>query len=258
MPWRQKAVRCIFSIMLDKPARPGGVSFDVATADRTATGGVDYQALPITRITIPQGERQADILVASLADDVVEGEESLQFDIANVTGAQPDAAGALGTITDIAASRPTIDIENTQILEGNSGITPMAYRVTLSEPAGQTVSVDYRSFAEGDVGVFVGRVIFRPGETVKSAIVPVAGDTRVEADEYINVELFDAVNADVGNSQATGIVYNDDTDLTAFADLAAGRPFRRALRSRTDRIRRQCTLHHGDHRWRAPSGDATC
>lgn len=203
-----------FSIMLDKAARPGGVSFDVVTTDGTAIGGADYQALPTTRITIPQGERQVDVFVVSLADDLDEGEESFHFDIDNVTGAEPGALEALGTITGTAVSRPTIDIEETQIVEGDSGITPMAYRVTLSEPATQTVSVDYRSFPDGDVGAFTGRVIFRPGETVKSAIVPVAGDTRVESDLFIDMELFDAVNADLGNSYATGIVYNDDTDLT--------------------------------------------
>ncbi len=203
-----------FSIMLDKAARPGGVSFDVIVSDGTATGGADYQALPTTRITIPQGERQTDVFVASLADDLDEGEESFRFDIDNVTGAEPGALGVLGTITETAVSRPIIDIEETRIVEGDSGITPMAYRVTLSEPATQTVSVDYRSFPDGDVGAFTGRVIFRPGETVKSAIVPVAGDTRVESDLFIDVELFGAVNADLGNRYATGIVYNDDTDLT--------------------------------------------
>ena len=202
-----------FAIMLDKAARPGGVSFDVTTSDNSAIGGVDYQVLPTTRITIPQGARQADIFVTSLADNLAEGEESLHLDIDHVTGAEPDAARAVGTISDATASRPTIDIENTQIVEGDSGVTPMAYRVTLSEPVAQTVSVDYRSFPEGDIGETTGRVIFHPGETVKFATVPVAGDMRVESDVAINVELFDAVNADVGNSQATGIVYDDDTDL---------------------------------------------
>lgn len=202
-----------FAIVLDKVARPGGVSFDVALSDGTAIGGVDYQTLPTTRITIPQGERQADVFVASLADDLAEGEESLRFDIDNVSGAEPGALEASGTITDIVASRPIIDIEDTQIIEGDSGVAPMAYRVTLSEPVTQTVSVDYLSSPEGDIGEFAGRVIFRPGETEKFATVPVVGNTRVEPDLHINVELFDAVNADVGNGQATGIVYNDDTDL---------------------------------------------
>ena len=222
-----------FSIMLDKAARPGGVSFDVVTTDGTAIGGADYQALPTTRITIPQGERQTDVFVASLADDLDEGEESFHVDIDNVTGAEPGALGALGTITDTAVSRPIIDIEETQIVEGDSGITPMAYRVTLSEPATQSVSVDYRSFPDGDVEAFTGRVIFRPGETVKSAIVPVAGDTRVESDLFIDVELFDPVNADLGSSYATGIVYNDDTDLmlspTSLPDGRFGEYYDQAL-----------------------------
>ena len=218
-----------FAIMLDKPARPGGVSFDVATSDGTATGGVDYPALPTTRITIPQGERQADVFVASLTDSLAEGEESFRLDIANVTGAEPGAAAASGTITDTAVIRPIIDIEDTRIVEGDTGVTPMAFRVALSEPAAQTVSVDYRSSADGDVGEFTGRVIFRPGETIKFATVPVAGDTRVESDLVIDVELFDAVNADLGDSHATGTVYNDDTDLALSPTSHSRRPRYRTL-----------------------------
>ncbi len=212
-----------FVARLDIPAGPGGVSFDVATVDGTALADVDYARLSGSRIEIPDGERLAIVAVDTLPDALVEGEEFLRLDVANVAGVEPDALDARGTISDEAASRPVIEIADTSVIEGNSGIVQLIFQVTLSEAAAQTVSVDYRSDQhEDDIASTDGRLIFLPGETLKTLAVPVRGDTRVEPDIRISVELFDAVNADIGDGDADGTVYNDDTDLailtTSFPD----------------------------------------
>ncbi len=203
-----------FVARLDIPAGPGGVSFDVATGDGTALADVDYAGLSASRIEIPDGERLAVVPVETLTDALVEGEEFLRLDVANVAGAEPGALQARGTISDEAASRPVIDIANASVIEGNSGVVPLRFQVTLSEPSAQTVSVDYRSSPhEDEIAAINGRLIFLPGETVKTAEVPVQGDTRPESNISITMELFDPVNADLGNSYADGTVYDDDTDL---------------------------------------------
>lgn len=212
-----------FTARLDIPAGPGGVSFDVATVDGTALADVDYARLSGSRIEIPDGERLAVVPIDTLADALVEGEEFLQLDVANVVGAEPGALEARGTISDEAASRPVIDIADTSVIEGNSGVVQLIFQVTLSEASAQTVSVDYRSDQhEDDIASTDGRLIFPPGETLKTLAVPVRGDTRVEPDTRISVELFDAVNAEIGDGDADGTVYNDDTDLailtTSFPD----------------------------------------
>ena len=212
-----------FVARLDIPAGPGGVSFDVATSDGTALADVDYARLSASRIEIPDGERLAVVPVETLTDALVEGEEFLQLDVANVAGAEPGALQARGTVSDEAASRPVIDIADTSVIEGNSGVVQLIFQVTLSEAAAQTVSVDYRSEQhEDDIASTDGRLIFLPGETLKTLAVPVRGDTRVEPDIRISVELFDAVNAEIGDGDADGTVYNDDTDLailtTSFPD----------------------------------------
>lgn len=212
-----------FVARLDIPAGPGGVSFDVATGDGTALADVDYARLSASRIVIPDGERMAVVPVETLTDALTEGEEFLQLDVSDVVGAEPGALQAKGTISDEAASRPVIDIADTSVIEGNSGVVQLIFQVTLSEAAAQTVSVDYRSDQhEDDIASTEGRLIFLPGETLKTLAVPVRGDTRVEPDIRISVELFDAVNAEIGEGDADGTVYNDDTDLailtTSFPD----------------------------------------
>ncbi len=212
-----------FIARLDIPAGPGGVSFDVATVDGTALADVDYARLSGSRIEIPDGERLAVVPIDTLADALIEGEEFLWLDVANVLGAEPGALQARGTVSDEASSRPVIDIADTSVIEGNSGVVQLVFQVTLSEAAAQTVSVDYRSTSyEDDIAAVEGRLIFLPGETVKTAEVPVRGDTRHEPDIYISMQLFDAVNADLGDSDADGIVYDDDTNLailtTSFPD----------------------------------------
>ncbi len=212
-----------FVARLDIPAGPGGVSFDVATVDGTALADVDYARLSASRIEIPDGERLAVVPVETLTDALVEGEEFLQLDVANVAGAEPGALQAWGTVSDEASSRPVIDIADTSVIEGDSGIVQLVFQATLSEAAAQTVSVDYRSGSyEDDIASVDGRLIFLPGETVKTLAVPVRGDTRVEPDIRISMQLFDAVNADIGDGDADGIVYDDDTNLailtTSFPD----------------------------------------
>jgi large repetitive protein len=200
-----------FIVRLDAGARAGGVSFDVSTSDIiTALGDIDYEVVPTTRIAIAEGERQADVYVPALIDALTENEETFRLNFINVTGAEPGATHATGTITDTAVVRPSIDTDNAQVVEGNAGITLMHFTVRLSEPVAQTVSVDYSATGLEEVEGVAGRIIFRPGETLKAIAVPIVGDTLVELDEYFYVELSDAVNADIGANFAQGIIINDD------------------------------------------------
>jgi len=219
-----------FVARLDMPAGPGGASFDLATVDGTALGDVDYAPVPASRILIPDGERQVVVPVATLVDALIEGEEFLRLEVSNVSGAEPGALEAWGTISDASASRPVVDIADASVIEGNSGVVPLRFQVTLSEPAAQTVAVDYRSTPyEDEIAAVEGRLIFMPGETVKTAEVPVSGDTRHEPDIRISMQLFDAVNADIGDGDADGTVYDDDTDLailtTSFPDGQVGQRY---------------------------------
>ena len=63
------------------------VTFDIATADGTATAGSDYVAASATGETIPAGQTSKTFSVTLNGDAVVEGDETFVVDVSNVSGA---------------------------------------------------------------------------------------------------------------------------------------------------------------------------
>lgn len=215
-----------FRIMLDAPARPGGVDFTIRTVDETAVEGVDYRFQPGRTLTIPEGEEQADFLGIALPDDVVEGEETFRIEISDIVGAVPGITSANGIITDVPVGPlPEITADSPQVMEGDSGLTPMVFHVSLDAASQNTVAVDYQAPGGSHTNAPVlGRLIFLPGETGKEIVVPVYGDTIVEPDQDVLVYLFGAVNAHLAQDVARGTVINDDARIDmVFSGSAQGR-----------------------------------
>ncbi|MDQ2701875.1 MAG: IPT/TIG domain-containing protein [Pseudomonadota bacterium] len=98
----------VFTVMLSAPAGPGGVSFDLSTADVTATSGTDYFAISATGRFIPQGQTTYLHVVAVINDLDDEADETLFLNVTNVVGATLVDAQGLGTIIDDDAPAPTI------------------------------------------------------------------------------------------------------------------------------------------------------
>jgi len=90
-----------FTVALNQVAPAGGVSFDIATADGTATAGSDYVARALTGIVIPEGESSYTFTVTINGDDVIEGaDETFFVNLSNVTGADVSDGQGLGTIVE--------------------------------------------------------------------------------------------------------------------------------------------------------------
>ena len=87
-----------FVLSLSEPAGEGGVSFEVATSDGTATAGSDYVAIAPTAMTIAEGEDSATVTVQVTGDTDTEADETFFVDVTNVTGALPASLQATGTI----------------------------------------------------------------------------------------------------------------------------------------------------------------
>lgn len=87
-----------FTLALSEPAGAGGVAFDVATSDGTATAGSDYTALAATAMSIAEGEDSASVTVQVIGDTDNEADETFFLDVSNVTGALPASLRATGTI----------------------------------------------------------------------------------------------------------------------------------------------------------------
>jgi uncharacterized repeat protein (TIGR01451 family) len=110
---------------------------------------------------------------------------------------------------------PGISISDTSRTEGNVGTTGMVFTITLSAPSAQTVRVNYATtngsaVAGTDYIGTNGVVIFPAGSTGTNVTVTVIGDTALEADETLLVNLSAATNGTLIHSQGVGTILNDD------------------------------------------------
>lgn len=110
-----------FTVSLTVPAPAGGVTFDIATADGTATtADNDYVASSLTGQTIPAGSSTYAFNVTVNGDATVEANETFFVNVTNVTGATPADGQGQGTITnDDVALTPIHDIQ------GNGPLSPL-------------------------------------------------------------------------------------------------------------------------------------
>ena len=87
-----------FTVSLSAPAGAGGVSFDIATADGTATSPSDFEAKSLTAQTIPAGSTSYSFSVTIYGDTANEPNEGFFVNVTNVTGAVVTQGQGLGSI----------------------------------------------------------------------------------------------------------------------------------------------------------------
>ena len=119
---------------------------------------------------------------------------------------------------------PSLSIEPLTVDEGDGTAT---FTVTLSVPSAEQVTVDYATgdgtaTAGADYTAANGTLTFAPGETSKSIVVTIAGDTVDEDDETLSVTLGNAVNASIGQAVAAGTIVDDDEAAAAITDQVTG------------------------------------
>lgn len=117
-----------FLVELSSPAGPGGVSFEAATQDGTATvANNDYTALPNTPFTIPAGQTQVQIDVTVHGDTAQEPNETFSLVVSNVTNALvQDSTGTATILND------DFTLTSISAVQGNGAASPLV---------GQTVTV---------------------------------------------------------------------------------------------------------------------
>ena len=87
-----------FTVSLSLPAGAGGVTFDIATADDTASSSSDYVANSLTGQTIPAGSTSYTFSVTVNGDTTPEPDETFFVNVTNVTGANVADGQGTGTI----------------------------------------------------------------------------------------------------------------------------------------------------------------
>lgn len=87
-----------FTVSLSQPAIVGGVIFDLATQDGTATAGSDYVAQTLLDQVIPQGETVYEFDVTINGDTTIEPNETFLVNVTDISGATIGDAQGQGTI----------------------------------------------------------------------------------------------------------------------------------------------------------------
>jgi hypothetical protein len=130
--------------------------------------------------------------------------------------------GGTGSVTECrtvivqAVVLPKITISDLpNIPEGNSGCAPASFTVKLDKPSTVPVTVKYATAngtatAGSDYIATSGTVTFAPGETSKTIVVQVCGDTIDEPDETFVVNLSQPTNATIADNQAVGTIIDDE------------------------------------------------
>ncbi|MCD0278310.1 putative Ig domain-containing protein [Xanthomonas melonis] len=207
-----------FTVSLSSPAPAGGVSFDIATANGTASAGVDYVASSQSGLLISPGSSSATFTVLINGDTLNEPDETYFVNVSNVSGADVADAQGLGTIVNDDAV-PALSVGDISVAEGNSGTTTATFAVSLSAASGQTVTVNYATAdgsasAGSDYVAGSGTLTFAPGVTAQNVTVTVNGDTTVEPDETFSLGLSGASGATIARATGTATILNDDAVVT--------------------------------------------
>ncbi|HEX8483325.1 MAG TPA: Calx-beta domain-containing protein, partial [Allosphingosinicella sp.] len=213
-----------FTVTLDRPAPTGGVTFNIATADDSATtANGDYVAHSLATQTIAAGATSYTFDVSVNGDTAFEADEAFLVNVTNVTNATVSDGQAIGTIqNDDTAPVGAFSVNDVTHDEGNSAATNYSFTVSRTGGSAGAATVDYEivapggaglagssDFAEG--GIFSGTLSFADGETSKTISIDVQGDSDVEPTETFSVNLSNATGgASIGDGTGTGTITNDD------------------------------------------------
>ena len=118
-----------FTVSLSAAAGAGGVTFDIATADNTATvANSDYVAKALTGQTIPAGSSNYAFSVTLNGDTSNEPNESYFVNVTNITGAiAVDAQGVGAILNDDFSITPIAQIQ------GSGALSPLNGQMVITE-----------------------------------------------------------------------------------------------------------------------------
>ncbi|WP_211941969.1 Calx-beta domain-containing protein [Cylindrospermopsis raciborskii] len=202
-----------------------GTDFSISGPIRQSTSG------SIASVTFAAGSSTATVIVDPIPNSIPGGNKTVFATLAPGVGYNIGTVGAVtGTILEDDVVAPTLAIASTGATqtEGNSGKKAFPFTVTRS---GDTTSSSSANWAvtgfgtnQADVTDFggtlpTGTVNFTAGETSKTIIVDVLGDTTVEPDEGFTVTLSNPTNATITTATAVGTIINDDDNTGSIQGL---------------------------------------
>ncbi|WP_082794109.1 VCBS domain-containing protein, partial [Psychrobacter phenylpyruvicus] len=180
-------------------------------------------------IKIPAGETAAPaIIVTVVDDDIYEVSEDMVLEIGNPENATIGTPSATGVILDENNGdddKPTITVEDAEIVEGSSLVhtvtldkatdAPVSYDLVL-EDGTAVVGEDYDNTLTFSNGVTydatTGQITIPAGVTEFTVTYPTISDNEIEYDETTKLTI--------GDSTATGTILDDDVPALVINDIA--------------------------------------
>jgi hypothetical protein len=234
--------RAIFTVTLSSPSsRPVSVHF--RTADGIGVAGLNYE--PVQGVlTFAPGELSKTVSVTVLNDQISGPPPTFLLNLFGPTNAQIGRATGLATVNPVSVILVGYDTQILQpppggqdeaifqILLTTVGPTPPPGQTLTGVPSPLPVAVDFTTIngtavAGGDFQPVSGRLLFRPGESVKTISVPVFNDGIPSAGKAFYLGLSNPSNATIGRGIAIGTIQGTNStitvdDTTAAASGAAG------------------------------------
>ena len=206
-----------FFVWLDKPSiNVAGVTW--ATSDDSARAGVDYRAAAGVLDFAP-GETVKTVTVDLIDDAVAEIDEAFQVLLSNPGGATlGDAAGGA-----LIGRNDTARVSQPQLLAtpvvASEADTALSFVVLLSAPSSNEVRVNYSlpngtanySSSQPDFQTHSGTLVFAPGQTTMTAVVPLIDNTLAEGTETFTLDLSVPVNATIPQRQTSATLIDTDS-----------------------------------------------
>lgn len=203
------------------PASSQPVTVDAATVEGTATAGSDYVA-GTSHLTFAPGVTRQTVNVAVNGDGVWEDDETLMLRLGNAANASITRGDGVGTILN-DDDLPTVRVSDRVLREGNAGMTPVSFQVSLSNASSRTVTVAYATAdgtakAGADYVSAAGSLTFTPGTVSQNVVVNVKGDTTSEPNEFFFLQATSATNAAIAYGRGIAIIVNDDSQPSLSID----------------------------------------
>ena len=152
-----------FTVRLSKPM-PAPVSFDIATANGTATAGSDYVGINLTGQSIPAGATSQTFAVAINGDTLPEADETFFVNVSNVVGIPVADGQGMGTII----NDDPVPLSNGLVVD-LSGSLRRSFLYSITVPAGTSTLTITTSGGTGDADLYVSFGT-RPSTTVADCV----------------------------------------------------------------------------------------
>ena len=220
----------VFEVVLNNRASRA-ITLDFAAAAQIASGAVaatadaDFTAATGS-VVVPAGSTTATVAVATTEDQLDEYDETFRLVFSNPDYGNLADPVAVGTIED-DDPLPSLSAADAFAAE-NAGTASVA--VTLSEPSGRNVAIDYTTAdatatAADDYTAISGTLAIPAGRTTATIDIALIDDDADEGPETLALNLSNPLNASVADGNAQITIGDDEGLPTAYLDLhSSGTP----------------------------------